>query len=77
MTEENKVGTVLVVGAGIAGIKAALELAETGYRVILTDNSPYVGGILQKLDYQFPTDHCGMCRMLPLVGRDEKEAEQP
>jgi len=70
MTEENNVGTVLVVGAGIAGIKSALELAETGYKVILTDNSPYVGGILQKLDHQFPTDHCGMCRMLPLVGRE-------
>jgi len=70
MTEESKVGTVLVVGAGIAGIKSALELAETGYRVILTDTSPYVGGILQKLDHQFPTDHCGMCRMLPLVGRE-------
>ncbi|RJP14029.1 MAG: CoB--CoM heterodisulfide reductase iron-sulfur subunit A family protein [Candidatus Abyssobacteria bacterium SURF_5] len=70
MTEENAVGTVLVVGAGIAGIKSALELAETGYKVILTDNSPSVGGILQKLDHQFPTDHCGMCRMLPLVGRE-------
>ncbi|GAB4329944.1 MAG: hypothetical protein Kow0099_00150 [Candidatus Abyssubacteria bacterium] len=70
MTEEKKIGTVLVVGAGIAGIKSALELAETGYKVILTDSSPYVGGILQKLDHQFPTDHCGMCRMLPLVGRE-------
>jgi len=70
VTEEINIGTVLVVGAGIAGIKAALELAETGYKVILTDSSPYVGGILQKLDHQFPTDHCGMCRMLPLVGRE-------
>ncbi len=69
-TEEKKIGTVLVVGAGIAGIKSALELAETGYKVILADSSPYVGGILQKLDHQFPTDHCGMCRMLPLVGRE-------
>jgi heterodisulfide reductase subunit A len=70
MTEEIRVGTVLVVGAGIAGIKSALELAETGYKVLLTDSSPYIGGILQKLDYQFPTDHCGMCKMLPLVGRE-------
>ena len=70
MDEEIKNAAVLVVGAGIAGIKSALELAETGYKVILIDNSPYVGGILQKLDYQFPTDHCGMCRMLPLVGRE-------
>ncbi|RJP71219.1 MAG: CoB--CoM heterodisulfide reductase iron-sulfur subunit A family protein [Candidatus Abyssobacteria bacterium SURF_17] len=70
MTEESTVGTVLVVGAGIAGIKSALELAETGYKVILTDNSPHIGGILQKLDHQFPSDHCGMCRMLPLIGRE-------
>jgi heterodisulfide reductase subunit A2 len=71
MAEEKRVGTVLVVGAGIAGIKAALELAEIGYKVLLTDASPQVGGILSKLDHQFPTDHCGLCRMLPLVGREQ------
>ncbi|MDY6854297.1 MAG: FAD-dependent oxidoreductase [Thermodesulfobacteriota bacterium] len=70
MIEENNLCTVLVVGAGIAGIKSALELAETGYRVLLTDASPQIGGILSKLDHQFPTDHCGMCRMLPMVGRE-------
>jgi heterodisulfide reductase subunit A len=70
MTEERHIGTVLVVGAGISGIKAALELAETGYKVILTDISPHVGGILDMLDYQFPSDHCGMCRMLPMAGRE-------
>jgi heterodisulfide reductase subunit A2 len=70
MAEKKPIGTVLVAGAGIAGIKAAIELAESGYKVILTDHSPQMGGILAKLDYQFPTDHCGMCRMLPLVGRE-------
>ena len=54
----------LVVGAGISGIRAALDLAEAGYRVTLTESSPALGGILAKLDYQFPTDHCGMCKML-------------
>lgn len=68
--EENKSAAALVVGAGIAGIKAALELAETGYQVLLIDASPQIGGILAKLDYQFPTDHCGMCKMLPMVGRE-------
>jgi len=68
--EETRPGTVLVIGAGVAGIKAALELAETGYRVVLTEASPHLGGILAKLDHQFPTDHCGMCRMLPLLGRE-------
>ncbi len=70
MAENKPRGTVLVAGAGISGIKAAIELAEAGYKVLLTDDSPQIGGILAKLDYQFPTDHCGMCRMLPLVGRE-------
>ncbi|MBN1653155.1 MAG: CoB--CoM heterodisulfide reductase iron-sulfur subunit A family protein [Deltaproteobacteria bacterium] len=68
--DDPTIGTVLVVGAGIAGIRAALDLAETGYRVVLTDSSPAIGGILSKLDYQFPSDHCGMCKMLPVVGRE-------
>ncbi|MGL1932586.1 MAG: FAD-dependent oxidoreductase [Desulfotalea sp.] len=67
---ENTTGTVLVAGAGISGIKAAIELAESGYKVLLSDASTQTGGILSKLDYQFPSDHCGMCRMLPMVGRE-------
>ena len=70
MAEKKPIGTVLVAGAGISGIKSAIELAETGYKVILSDSSPTTGGILAKLDYQFPSDHCGICRMLPLVGRE-------
>ncbi|MEA2059880.1 MAG: FAD-dependent oxidoreductase [Thermodesulfobacteriota bacterium] len=70
MAEKKQTGTVLVAGAGISGIRAAIELAETGYRVILIDSSPQIGGILAKLDNQFPTDHCGICRMLPMIGRE-------
>ena len=70
MAEKKPIGSVLVAGAGISGIKAAIELAECGYKVLLTDASTQIGGILAKLDYQFPTDHCGMCRMLPMVGRE-------
>ena len=70
MADKKPTGTVLVAGAGISGIKAAIELAEVGYKVLLTDASTQIGGILAKLDYQFPTDHCGMCRMLPMVGRE-------
>ena len=62
---------VMVVGAGIAGIRAALDLAETGHKVLLIDKSPHIGGILSQLDYQFPSDHCGMCRMLPMINRDD------
>ena len=65
-----KIGKALVVGAGISGIRAALDLAETGYGVALIDRAPHLGGILSQLDYQFPTDRCGMCKMLPLVDRD-------
>ena len=67
---KKKIGKALVVGAGISGIRAALDLAEFGYGVTLIDRSPHIGGILSQLDYQFPTDHCGMCKMLPLVDRD-------
>ncbi|MEJ2098818.1 MAG: FAD-dependent oxidoreductase [Desulfobacterales bacterium] len=65
-----KIGKALVVGAGIGGIRAALDLAEYGYGVTLIDRSPHLGGILSQLDYQFSTNRCGMCKMLPLVNRD-------
>lgn len=67
---KRKIGNALVVGAGISGIRSALDLAEVGYGVTLIDRSPHIGGILSQLDYQFPTDRCGMCKMLPLVDRD-------
>jgi heterodisulfide reductase subunit A len=67
---KKKIGSVLVVGSGISGIRSALDLAEEGYGVTLIDKAPHLGGILSQLDYQFPTDHCGMCKMLPLVERD-------
>ena len=66
---KKKNGKVLVLGAGISGIRSALDLAETGYRVTLIDKAPRLGGVLSRLDNQFPTNHCGMCRMLPLVER--------
>jgi heterodisulfide reductase subunit A2 len=60
----------LVVGAGIGGIRSALDLAETGQKVALIDSKPHLGGLLLQLDRQFPTDNCGMCRMLPLTERE-------
>ncbi len=64
MTKNTK---ILVVGAGISGIRSALDLAETGHRVCLIDKAPAMGGILSQLDHQFPDNHCGMCRMLPMI----------
>jgi heterodisulfide reductase subunit A len=67
---KKKIGAALVVGGGISGIRSALDMAETGYQVTLIEKAPNLGGILTQLDYQFPTDRCGMCKMLPLVERD-------
>jgi heterodisulfide reductase subunit A len=67
---DKKIGKALVLGAGISGIRASIDLAQMGYRVTLADRAPHMGGILSQLDYQFPTDRCGMCRMLPMMDRD-------
>ncbi|MDP2952795.1 MAG: FAD-binding protein, partial [Chloroflexota bacterium] len=56
-----KKGAVLVIGAGVAGIRASLDLAEAGTKVYLVDKSPNIGGTLQQLDRWFPDNHCGMC----------------
>jgi len=61
----------LVVGAGISGIRTALDLAQKGQKVTLIDRQPAIGGILSQLDVQFPSNHCGMCKLLPLVDRDK------
>jgi heterodisulfide reductase subunit A len=52
---------VMVVGAGISGIQAALDLAETGFKVYLVDKSPAIGGHMAQLDKTFPTNDCSMC----------------
>ncbi len=69
MPQEGKVGAVLVVGGGIAGIQSALELAEAGFKVYLMDSSPAIGGVMAMLDKTFPTNDCSMCILAPkLVG---------
>ncbi len=55
-----KTGSVVVVGAGIAGMQAALDLADSGYYVHLVDRSPTVGGMMAQLDKTFPTNDCAM-----------------
>lgn len=59
------VGTTLVVGAGIAGMQAALDLAEAGLKVYLLDRAPAIGGKMAQLDKTFPTNDCAMCIMSP------------
>lgn len=66
---EDKVGAVLVVGGGISGIQASLDLADSGFRVYLMDESPSIGGVMAQLDKTFPTNDCAMCILSPkLVG---------
>jgi len=58
---ESRTGDVMVVGAGISGIQAALDLAETGLKVYLVEKSPALGGHMAQLDKTFPTNDCSMC----------------
>lgn len=52
--------SALVIGGGIAGIQAALDLADTGYDVTLVEKSPSVGGVMAQLDKTFPTMDCSI-----------------
>ncbi|NVM21727.1 MAG: CoB--CoM heterodisulfide reductase iron-sulfur subunit A family protein [Desulfobacterales bacterium] len=54
MTEEQKKGSILVVGGGISGLTATLEAAEVGYEVFLVEKNPYLGGRVAQLKYYFP-----------------------
>ncbi len=56
---------VLVVGGGIAGIQAALDVAEAGYKVYLVEKSPSIGGHMAQLDKTFPTLDCSACILTP------------
>jgi heterodisulfide reductase subunit A len=59
---KGKVGTVLVVGGGVAGMRAAADLAETGLKVFLVESSPSLGGRVAQLGFMFPTHDCVLCR---------------
>ena len=59
------VGSVLVVGGGIAGIQAALDLADSGYYVHMTETKSAIGGVMAQLDKTFPTNDCSMCVISP------------
>jgi heterodisulfide reductase subunit A len=63
--EGEKPRAALVIGAGIAGIQAALDIAEAGYKVYLVEREPSVGGHMSQLDKTFPTLDCSACIMTP------------
>jgi len=56
---------VMVIGGGIAGIQASLDLASRGYKVYLVERSPSIGGRMAQLDKTFPTMDCSMCILAP------------
>ncbi len=57
---QNKIGAVMVVGGGIAGMQAALDAADCGYYVYLVERSSSIGGVMSQLDKTFPTNDCAM-----------------
>ncbi len=57
---KNAIGSVLVVGGGISGMQAALDLADSGYLVHVVEKSPAIGGGMSELDKTFPTNDCAM-----------------
>jgi heterodisulfide reductase subunit A-like polyferredoxin len=60
MILQEKIGAVMVVGGGIAGMQAALDLANSGYYVYLVEQAGAIGGSMAKLDKTFPTNDCSM-----------------
>jgi len=53
-------GSVMVIGSGIAGMQAALDLADSGFYVYLVEKSSSIGGVMAQLDKTFPTNDCAM-----------------
>ncbi len=65
MAKDRKVGAALVVGGGVGGMQAAIDLAEAGIKVFLLDSRPSIGGVMAQLDKTFPTNDCAMCTLAP------------
>jgi heterodisulfide reductase subunit A len=57
---QDRIGSVMVVGGGIAGMQTALDLANSGYYVYLVERSSSIGGVMAQLDKTFPTNDCSM-----------------
>lgn len=62
---EEKIGAVMVVGGGIAGIQASLDLANSGFYVYLVERTGAIGGAMAQVDKTFPTNDCAMCILSP------------
>ncbi|MEM0467059.1 MAG: CoB--CoM heterodisulfide reductase iron-sulfur subunit A family protein [Candidatus Thermoplasmatota archaeon] len=60
-----KIGAVAVIGGGITGVQAALDLADMGFKIFLFEKTPAIGGVMAQLDKTFPTNDCSMCILSP------------
>jgi heterodisulfide reductase subunit A len=58
--QDNNIGDVMVIGGGISGIQASLDLANAGFKVCLVEQAPSIGGHMAQLDKTFPTNDCSM-----------------
>lgn len=61
----SKVGAVMVVGGGISGMQSALDMADSGFKVYLVEESSSIGGVMAQLDKTFPTNDCSTCMISP------------
>ena len=65
LNEGDKIGAVMVVGSGIAGIQASLDMANSGLKVYLVEKGISIGGVMAQLDKTFPTNDCSACILSP------------
>jgi len=65
----DKIGSITVVGSGIAGIQTALDIANSGFKVYLVEEKPNVGGVMAQLDKTFPTNDCSSCMLGPKLAQ--------
>ncbi|MEJ2723064.1 MAG: FAD-dependent oxidoreductase [Deltaproteobacteria bacterium] len=72
MTKQSN-NKALVIGGGVGGIKAALDLAEAGRDVVLIDKAPSIGGLMTQLDRTFPTNNCDLCTLSPHLAESGRQ----
>jgi heterodisulfide reductase subunit A len=69
----NQSNTVLVIGGGVGGMKAAMDLSEAGRDVVLIDQAAAIGGLMTQLDRTFPTNNCDLCTISPNLSENARE----
>ena len=66
-------GSVLIIGGGVAGVQAALDMTPLGLKLYLVEKSAAIGGVMARIDKTFPTNDCSLCILAPKLveaGRD-------